>query len=418
MFNIKKPLVMLFLGFASGLPYILIISTSTAWLRDVGIDLSYIGFFAWLTFAYTFKFIWAPLVDRFSIPLLSIYGHRKSWIALMQIIIFISLLIISEIDPKTSLFLFGTAAFIIALAGSIQDIAIDAFRIEYAKISDQGNLAAAYQLGYRFAIISATSLALIYADIYGWSSAFKLMAMLMCLGLVGLIFSKEEKNYSLGKLNFVNSIAEPLKDFFARFGFFMASILLIIIATYRLTDIVMGPMATPFYIDMGFSLTEIGAVVKVVALCASVVGIIFGGVIVKRIGIYNGLMIGAFLVMLTNLCFSYVAITDKNITSLSIIVGMDSLAAGIVGTVNIAFLTSLVSKRYTGFQYALLTGFMAGPGFALKGLSGVWVEYLQQIYGFSYGWMSFYISTSLLALPAILFLYFNRHFLINHEKSI
>ncbi|MFL2704238.1 MAG: AmpG family muropeptide MFS transporter [Gammaproteobacteria bacterium] len=418
MFNIKKPLVMLFLGFASGLPYILIISTSTAWLRDVGIDLSYIGFFAWLTFAYTFKFIWAPLVDRFSIPLLSIYGHRKSWIALMQIIIFINLLIISEIDPKTSLFLFGMAAFIIALAGSIQDIAIDAFRIEYAKISDQGNLAAAYQLGYRFAIISATSLALIYADIYGWSSAFKLMAMLMCLGLVGLIFSKEEKNYSLGKLNFVNSISEPLKDFFARFGFFMASILLLIIATYRLTDIVMGPMATPFYIDMGFSLTEIGAVVKVVALCASVVGIIFGGVIVKRIGIYNGLMIGAFLVMLTNLCFSYVAITDKNITSLSIIVGMDSFAAGIVGTVNIAFLTSLVSKKYTGFQYALLTGFMAGPGFALKGLSGVWVEYLQQIYGFNYGWMSFYISTSLLALPAILFLYFNRHFLINHEKSI
>ena len=418
MFNIKKPLVMLFLGFASGLPYILIISTSTAWLRDVGIDLSYIGFFAWLTFAYTFKFIWAPLVDRFSIPLLSIYGHRKGWIALMQIIIFINLLIISEIDPKTSLFLFGMAAFIIALAGSIQDIAIDAFRIEYAKISDQGNLAAAYQLGYRFAIISATSLALIYADIYGWSSAFKLMAMLMCLGLVGLIFSKEEKNYSLGKLNFVNSISEPLKDFFARFGFFMASILLLIIATYRLTDIVMGPMATPFYIDMGFSLTEIGAVVKVVALCASVVGIIFGGVIVKRIGIYNGLMIGAFLVMLTNLCFSYVAITDKNITSLSIIVGMDSFAAGIVGTVNIAFLTSLVSKKYTGFQYALLTGFMAGPGFALKGLSGVWVEYLQQIYGFNYGWMSFYISTSLLALPAILFLYFNRHFLINHEKSI
>ena len=418
MFNIKKPLVMLFLGFASGLPYILIISTSTAWLRDVGIDLSYIGFFAWLTFAYTFKFIWAPLVDRFSIPLLSIYGHRKSWIALMQIIIFINLLIISEIDPKTSLFLFGMAAFIIALAGSIQDIAIDAFRIEYAKISDQGNLAAAYQLGYRFAIISATSLALIYADIYGWSSAFKLMAMLMCLGLVGLIFSKEEKNYSLGKLNFVNSISEPLKDFFARFGFFMASILLLIIATYRLTDIVMGPMATPFYLDMGFSLTEIGAVVKVVALCASVVGIIFGGVIVKRIGIYNGLMIGAFLVMLTNLCFSYVAITDKNITSLSIIVGMDSFAAGIVGTVNIAFLTSLVSKKYTGFQYALLTGFMAGPGFALKGLSGVWVEYLQQIYGFNYGWMSFYISTSLLALPAILFLYFNRHFLINHEKSI
>jgi PAT family beta-lactamase induction signal transducer AmpG len=418
MFKMKKMFVMLSLGFASGLPYILIISTSTAWLRDVGIDLSYIGFFAWLTFAYTFKFVWAPLVDRFSIPILSVYGHRKSWIALMQIIIFINLLIISDIDPQSSFTLFCIAAFLIALAGSIQDIAIDAFRIEYADIRDQGNLAAAYQLGYRLAIIAATSLALIYADINGWSLTFKLMAALMCLGLLGVIFSKEEENKNLGKLNFINSIIEPLKDFFSRFGLFMASMLLLIIATYRLTDIVMGPMASPFYIDMGFTLTEIGAVVKVVALVASVIGIFTGGILIKRIGIYKGLIIGAFLVMLTNLCFSYVAITEKNIISLAIIVGMDSLAAGIVGTVNIAFLTSLVSKKYTGFQYALLTGFMAGPGFALKGLSGIWVIHLQNIYGFSYGWMTFYITTSLLTIPAIMFLYFNRHFLMNHEKNL
>ena len=414
----KKMFVMLSLGFASGLPYILIISTSTALLRDVGIDLSYIGFFAWLSSAYTFKFVWAPLVDRFSIPILSVYGHRKSWIALMQIIIFINLLIISDIDPQSSFTLFCIAAFLIALAGSIQDIAIDAFRIEYADIRDQGNLAAAYQLGYRLAIIAATSLALIYADINGWSLTFKLMAALMCLGLLGVIFSKEEENRNLGKLNFINSIIEPLKDFFSRFGLFMASMLLLIIATYRLTDIVMGPMASPFYIDMGFTLTEIGAVVKVVALVASVIGIFTGGILIKRIGIYKGLIIGAFLVMLTNLCFSYVAITEKNIISLAIIVGMDSLAAGIVGTVNIAFLTSLVSKKYTGFQYALLTGFMAGPGFALKGLSGIWVIHLQNIYGFSYGWMTFYITTSLLTIPAIMFLYFNRHFLINHEKNL
>ena len=418
MFKIKKMLVMLSLGFASGLPLILITSTSPAWLRSVGIDLSYIGFFSWLAFAYVFKFIWAPLVDRFSIPFLSIYGHRKSWIVLMQIIILLNLLIISDIDPKTSFTLFCTAFFLIACAGSIQDIAIDAFRIEYAEISDQGNLAAAYLLGYRLAIIAATSLALIYADSNGWSLTFKLMAALMCLGLIGIIFSKEEENKNLGKLNFINSIIEPLKDFFSRFGFFMASMLLLIIATYRLTDIVMGPMAPPFYIDMGFSLTEIGAVVKVVAFVAAIIGIFMGGMIVKKIGIYRGLIIGAFLVMLTNLCFSYVAVTDKNIISLAIIVGMDSFAAGIVGTVNIAFLTSLVSKKYTAFQYALLTSFMAGPGFALKGLSGVWVLYLQSIFGFNYGWMTFYVTTSLLAIPAIIFLYYNRHFLINHEKNL
>jgi PAT family beta-lactamase induction signal transducer AmpG len=418
MYSYKKMFVMLALGFGSGLPYILLISTSTAWLRDVNIDLSYIGFFTWITFTYTFKFAWAPLVDRFSIPFLAHYGHRKSWIALMQIIIFLSLLFISNINPIDNFILFCIVGATIAFAGSIQDIAIDAFRIEYAHISDQGNLAASYQLGYRLAIIAATSLALIFADINGWPLTFKLMAGLMCLGLLGVIFSKEENNKELGKLNFINSISEPLKDFMSRFGMFMASILLLIIATYRLTDIVMGPMATPFYIDMGFTLTEIGAVVKVVALGASIFGIFFGGLLIKKIKIFRSLLLGAFLVLITNILFAYVAISEKNITLLAMIVAMDSLAAGIVGTVNIAFLTSLVSKKYTGFQYALLTGFMAGPGFALKGLSGVWVNYLQEIFGFNYGWMSFYITTSMLTIPAILLLLSYKNFLIKHENSI
>jgi PAT family beta-lactamase induction signal transducer AmpG len=384
----------------------------------VNIDLSYIGFFTWITFTYTFKFAWAPLVDRFSIPFLAQYGHRKSWIALMQIIIFLSLLFISNINPIDNFILFCIVGATIAFAGSIQDIAIDAFRIEYAHISDQGNLAASYQLGYRLAIIAATSLALIFADINGWPLTFKLMAGLMCLGLLGVIFSKEENNKELGKLNFINSISEPLKDFMSRFGMFMASILLLIIATYRLTDIVMGPMATPFYIDMGFTLTEIGAVVKVVALGASIFGIFFGGLLIKKIKIFRSLLLGAFLVLITNILFAYVAISEKNITLLAMIVAMDSLAAGIVGTVNIAFLTSLVSKKYTGFQYALLTGFMAGPGFALKGLSGVWVNYLQEIFGFKYGWMSFYVTTSMLTIPAILLLLSYKNFLIKHENTI
>ena len=164
MFNFRKMFVMLSLGFSAGLPFILILSTSTAWLRDINVAKTYIGFFSWVTIAYAIKFIWAPLVDRFSIPYLVHYGHRKSWIMLMQLIIFTTLLLISDIDPKTNLVLFSIAAFCIAWAGSIQDIAIDAFRIEYADIRNQGNLAAAYQLGYRMAIIVATSVALIFAD--------------------------------------------------------------------------------------------------------------------------------------------------------------------------------------------------------------------------------------------------------------
>ena len=418
MYKFNKMFVMFSFGFASGLPYMIIISTSTAWLRDVDVDLAYIGFFSWVTFMYAFKFLWAPLVDRFSIPFLKKYGHRKSWIVLMQFVIFINLLVLSSTDPKNDFIFFSLIAFFIALAGSIQDIAIDAFRIEYADIGDQGSLAATYQFGWRLAIILATSFALIFADINGWSLTYKIMAASMVIGLLGLIASKEEKNIHLGKLSFSKSITEPFIDFLSRFGFFTAAMLLLIIATYRLTDIVMGPMATPFYIDMGFTLTEIGSVVKIVALLASIFGISIGALLLKRIGIYQSLMIGAFLVMLTNVCFSYVAISEKSITSLSMIVAMDSIAAGIVGTVNIAFLTSLVSKKYTGFQYALLTGFMAGPGFVLKGLSGLWVNYLQGIYGDDFGWMGFYVTTSLLTMPVILFLYFNRHFLIKHENSI
>ena len=418
MSKLTKLFVMFSLGFASGLPYMIIISTSTAWLRDADIELAYIGFFSWVTFMYAFKFLWAPLVDRFSIPIFKKYGHRKSWIILMQIIIFISLIILSDTDPKRNFALFSLVAFFIGLAGSIQDIAIDAFRIEYAEIDEQGGLAATYQFGWRLAIIIATSFALIFADTNGWSLTFKIMAFSMVIGLLGLIFSKEEKNPQLGKLNFTQSITDPFVDFISRFGFFAAAILLLIIATYRLTDIVMGPMATPFYIDMGFSLTEIGAVVKIVALLASILGISLGAVLLKKFNIYRSLIIGAFLVMVTNVCFSYVAVAEKSITSLAFIVAMDSIAAGIVGTVNIAFLTSLVSKKYTGFQYALLTGFMAGPGFILKGLSGLWVSYLQGIYGDNYGWMGFYVTTSLLTIPVILFLFFNRNFLTNYENSL
>ncbi|MDA7542843.1 MFS transporter [Gammaproteobacteria bacterium] len=418
MYKFNKMFVMFCLGFASGLPYMIIISTSTAWLRDAGVELAYIGFFAWVTFMYAFKFLWAPFVDRFSIPILKQYGHRKSWIVLMQVIIFTNLIILSNTDPKSDLIFFSLIAFLIALAGSIQDIAIDAFRIEYANINEQGSLAATYQFGWRLAVIVATSFALIFADTNGWSLTYKIMAATMIIGLLGLIVSKEEKNFQLGKLSFTQSIRDPFVDFLSRFGFFASAVLLMIIATYRLTDIVMGPMATPFYIDMGFTLTEIGAVVKIVALLASIFGISMGALLLKKIGIYKSLMLGAFLVMLTNVCFSYVAISEKSITSLSMIVAMDSIAAGIVGTVNIAFLTSLVSKKYTGFQYALLTGFMTGPGFVLKGLSGLWVNYLQGIYGDDFGWMGFYVTTSLLTMPVILFLYFNRHFLIKHENSI
>ena len=401
-------------GFASGLPYVLIFITLTAWLRDIGIDLSFIGFISWIMLTYSLKFLWAPVVDRFSVPIFNRFGSRRSWIILMQLIIILSLFVLANINPLLNLKIFALVAFIIAFAGSIQDIAIDAYRIESAELKDQGNLAAGYQFGYRLAILVGSSLALIYAENFSWSLTYQLMALIMALNIICSIYiSSETENPELVKLNYKQSIIEPINDFFSRFGIKIASMLLLIIATYRLTDIVMGPMANPFYIDMGYSLSEIGYVVKVVALIATIIGVFIGGFFIKRFGLYSSLLIGASLVMLTNLCFSYAAINEKNLILLASIVASDSLAAGIVGTVNITFLTSLVSSKYTGFQYALLTSLMAFLGKVFGGFSGVLVENFQNLYGFNYGWMSFYIFTSLLALPAIMIIIFNKNFFIS-----
>ena len=398
-------------GFASGLPYVLIFITLTAWLRDAGVDLSLIGFISWIMLTYSLKFLWAPFVDRTPTKIFKRFGHRRSWIITMQVLIIISLIALSFIDPLIDLVIFAIFAFAVALAGSIQDIAIDAYRIESAKLEDQGNLAAGYQFGYRIAILVGSSFALIFADNFSWSSAYQLMAFIMAINLVVSIYiSEENPNPDLIKLNYRESLIDPIKDFFMRFGIKMASILLLIVSTYRLTDIVMGPMANPFYIDMGYTLSEIGYVVKVVALIATIVGVFLGGILIKKIGLYKSLLIGAFLVMVTNLFFSYSAVSEKNVSLLASIVAFDSLAAGIVGTVNITFLTSLVSSKYTGFQYALLTSFMAFLGKIFGGFSGVLVENFQHLYGFSYGWMSFYIFTSCLAIPAMILIFLNKGF--------
>lgn len=441
----KKSLSMTLLGFASGLPYMLIFSTLATWLAVVSVDIKTIGFFAWVTLTYSLKVFWAPLVDNFSIPLLNRFGKRKSWIILMQIFIILSLYAISIIDPTKDLKLFAFIAFFIALCGSFNDIAVDAFRIELAEIEEQASLAAGYQLGYRIAILLATSGALILASRTSWEFVYQSMSLMMVFGIIGALIVREKENVNLVKLSLLNSFWMPLKDFYNRFGLYIASILLIIIATYRLTDIVTGQITNVFYIKMGFSLDEIALVVKFVALGASLVGFYLGTFFVKKLDISKALILGAFLVMITNIFFAFIAISDKSLLSLSFVVAIDSIAAGVVGTVNITFLTSLVSKKYTAFQYALLTSIMMLMGKILSGFSGIIIDYFRLIVfqtmtsankssrnltedtnlvnlmpseifdiinsanilvskSHDYAWMLFYITTSLLTIPSIVFI--------------
>lgn len=398
----RKLIGILLLGFASGLPYMLVFSTLTAWLRDVGISLTEIGFFAWLVLTYSLKFLWAPFVDRYSIPGFKVFGKRRGWILFSQSLIFLSLFGMSLIDPLNNIQLLALLAFFVAFFGSIQDVAVDALRIEIGEAKEQGNLAASYQLGYRVAILIATSAALIFADIYSWSYVYQSMSLFILVGSAGALICHEPNNHEIAILRFDKALIEAFKEFFHRFGLWSAAILLLIISTYRLTDIVMGPMAMPFYLDLGFSKTEIGALVKTIALFGSVIGFFIGGLLIKRISLFSALLFGGFCVLITNLFFAYVASTEANISLLSLIVGFDSFAAGLVGTINIAFLTSLVSKKFTAVQYAMLTSFMMLPGKFLSGFSGVLADYYVTASSLESGWTYFFYTTSAMSIPALL----------------
>jgi PAT family beta-lactamase induction signal transducer AmpG len=398
----RKLIGILLLGFASGLPYMLVFSTLTAWLRDVGISLTEIGFFAWLVLTYSLKFLWAPFVDRYSIPGFKFFGKRRGWILFSQSMIFLSLIGMSLIDPLQNIKLLALFAFFAAFFGSIQDVAVDALRIEIGKAKEQGDLAASYQLGYRIAILVASSMALIFADLYSWSYVYQLMGILMLIGSAGALICYEPTNQEIAILRFDEALFEAFKDFFNRFGLWSAALLLLIISTYRLTDIVMGPMAMPFYLDLGFSKTEIGALVKTIALFGSVIGFFIGGLVIKRISLLNALLLGGLCVLFTNLFFAYVASVQANISLLSLIVGLDSFAAGLVGTVNIAFLTSLVSKKFTAVQYAMLTSFMMLPGKFFSGFSGMLADYYVSTSSIESGWEYFFYTTSAMSIPALL----------------
>ena len=398
----RKLIGILLLGFASGLPYMLVFSTLTAWLRDVGISLTEIGFFAWLVLTYSLKFLWAPFVDRYSIPGFKVFGKRRGWILFSQSLIFLSLFGMSLINPLNNIQLLALLAFFVAFFGSIQDVAVDALRIEIGEAKEQGNLAASYQLGYRVAILIATSAALIFADIYSWSYVYQSMSLFILVGSAGALICHEPNNHEIAILRFDKALIEAFKEFFHRFGLWSAAILLLIISTYRLTDIVMGPMAMPFYLDLGFSKTEIGALVKTIALFGSVIGFFIGGLLIRRISLFNALLFGGFCVLITNLFFAYVASTQANISLLSLIVGFDSFAAGLVGTINIAFLTSLVSKKFTAVQYAMLTSFMMLPGKFLSGFSGVLADYYVTASSLESGWSYFFYTTSAMSIPALL----------------
>ncbi|MFG6178161.1 AmpG family muropeptide MFS transporter [Halomonas sp. THAF12] len=412
-------LTMLFLGFSAGLPFLLVFSTLSAWLRSDGVEVAAIGFFAWIGILYSIKFFWAPVVDRLALPVLTrALGQRRSWMLLAQAMIAAGLVGLASLDPLDHLPLVAAFALLVAFGSATQDIAIDAFRIESAPEDLQAAMASTYIIGYRGGLIAAGAGALYVASLVSWHAAYLAMAALVTVGMITVLARPEPERLALstqliheprvraflrasrGQPTWlrrlgawvIGAVVCPFTDFFARHGL-KALALLAFVAVFRISDLAMASMANPLYIDLGFSLAAIANVTNVFGIAMSIGGGLLGGLLVARYGVGPILILGATATALTNLLFVGLSLVGDSLPMLVVTIVGDNLSNGLASAVFIAFLSSLTSRAYTATQYALFSSLMTLPGKFLSGFGGLVVE--------AQGYADFFLLASLLGLPAI-----------------
>jgi len=400
---------MLLLGFSAGLPLLLVFGTLSFWLREAGVDRSTIGHLSWVGLAYGFKWAWSPLVDRLPIPLLTRWlGRRRSWLLLSQTAIIMALVGMAFTDPRLALAPIVWGALAVAFGSATQDIALDAYRIESAPVERQGALAATYQTGYRIAMIWAGAGVLWIAaraelaDMAqyqpgAWQTAYLVMAASMLVGVLTVLFSPEPQSRTLTPAKnladwFQGALVAPFSDFLGRYRWH-AALILALIATYRISDVVMGIMANPFYVDMGYTKDEVAAVTKIYGVVMTLVGAFIGGVMSMRYGVMRILMLGAVLSSATNLMFAWLAGHGHDVTALIVVVSADNLSSGIASAAFIAYLSGLTNIQYSATQYALFSSLMLLLPKALAGFSGDYVD--------RFDYPQFFTATALLGLPVV-----------------
>ena len=387
---------MVFLGFSAGLPHPLLFATLTLWLASAEVSISEITMFGWVGIIYAIKFLWAPMLDRLRLPVLtSLIGQRRSWMLLTQAIILVGLIYMSFLQPESDLIFLAYMSIIVAFASASQDVAIDAYRIEIANSKFQAILGASYQLGYRISALTSGAGALYLASFYDWKLTYQIMSMFMLVGIITVIMIPEstkplEKNNNSGWLK--KTLIEPFAEFFKRNGYW-SLFLLMFIAIYRVSDLIIGIAANPFYADLGFNLSEIATVTKVFGFTITIIGAFIGGLTVARFGISKLLIISSILLTVTNLFFLFLNNAGPSLPALVLTISADNFALGFSGTVFIAFLSSLTSRYFTASQYALFTSVMFLPGITLSGFSGQIIE--------SSGWSALFIYSALLGIPSI-----------------
>ncbi len=401
---------MLSLGFSAGLPLLLVLGTLSFWLREAGIDRTTIGYLSWVGLAYAFKWVWAPLVDRLPIPLLTSWlGRRRSWLLLAQLAIMAGLVAMSFNDPRVALQPVVWGALAVAFGSATQDIALDAFRIESAGSERQAALAAAYQTGYRLAMIWAGAGVLwlaARAEVAGvanyqhgaWQRAYLVMAASMLLGMLTVLLSPEPvRRVSTKSSNWRawlhSALIEPFADFLRRYGK-QAVLILALIAVYRISDVVMGIMANPFYVDMGYSKDEVAAVTKIYGVLMTLAGAFVGGAMALRWGVMRVLMLGAILSAASNLLFAWLGSRGHDVTALIFVISADNLSSGIASAAFIAYMSSLTNIQYSATQYAIFSSMMLLAPKFLAGYSGRYVD--------AFGYQDFFVATALLGVPVLL----------------
>ena len=405
---------MLALGFSAGLPLLLVLGTLSFRLREAGIDRTTIGYLSWVGLAYGFKWVWAPLVDRLPIPpLTTLLGRRRGWLLLAQLIVITGIVGMAFSDPRAGLPPLIWCALLVAFGSATQDIALDAFRIESAETRKQAALAAAYQTGYRLAMIwagagvlwiaawaemSVAEAATVGYQNGAWKTAYLVMAASMAVGVITVLLSPEPQRRELPKpknmAEWLQSVLiEPFADFIRRYKW-QAALILALIAVYRISDVVMGIMANPFYVDMGFTKDEVATVSKVYGVVMTLVGAFVGGVLSMRLGVMRVLMLGAVLSAASNLLFAWLASRGHDLSALVLVVSADNLAGGIASAAFIAYLSSLTNVSYSATQYALFSSLMLLLPKFIAGYSGAFVD--------AFDYPTFFTATALLGVPVLL----------------
>jgi PAT family beta-lactamase induction signal transducer AmpG len=388
----KRILICIFTGFSSGLPLYILISLLPAWLRSEGVDLKSIGLFALISLPFTWKFLWAPFFDRYIPPL----GRRRGWLLITQILLLLSIPLFGVFNPKLDIWTIAYLAGVVAFFSASQDIVLDAYRRELLLDAELGLGNVVHVNAYKIAGLIPGSLSLILADFLPWQSVFVITALFMLPGLAMTIFVKEPiiKNGTPKTLR--AAVVEPFHEFIGRNGLKTALLILAFIFFYKLGDSMATALATPFYLDMGFSKTEIGLIAKNAGLWPSVIGGLLGGVWMVKLGINRALWIFGAVQMLAILGFAWLAVAGHSLVVLGIVIGVEAFGVGLGTAAFVAYIAHTTHPLYTATQFALFTSLAAVPRTFANAATGYLVEGL--------GWKNFFIFCFLAAVPGMLLL--------------